>query len=283
MKHSLALRLLIVGAGYVGDRLAHHVRQRGGVVWTLRRTPTPEAPFSIAADLTQPETIPFPSGITHILISAGLQRAQPQHYQHLFDHGLARFLSTLPRAAPALQRIIFCSTTGVYHETNAAWVDETTPPNPIRDTASFYLQAEQHIQNHPASTIITRLSGIYGPGRNRLVREVQSGTARRLPGPVRYLNHIRVEDAVGALTHLLHLPQPAPLYLLTDHEPADRNLVLEHIAEKLNLPLPPWLDSTDLPPLGRGGNKRCSNQRLLESGYTLRFPTYREGYPVHPI
>ena len=26
------------------------------------------------------------------------------------------------------------------------------------------------------------------------------------------------------------------------------------------------------------GNKRCSNQRLLDSGFVFRYPTYRDGY-----
>jgi hypothetical protein len=28
----------------------------------------------------------------------------------------------------------------------------------------------------------------------------------------------------------------------------------------------------------RGGDKRCSNARLRATGYTLQYPTYREGY-----
>ena len=50
-----------------------------------------------------------------------------------------------------------------------------------------------------------------------------------------------------------------------------------------------WLaDRMDCPPVPRrdggeqgrrrGGNKRCSNARLLASGYRFEFPTYREGY-----
>jgi hypothetical protein len=27
-----------------------------------------------------------------------------------------------------------------------------------------------------------------------------------------------------------------------------------------------------------GGGKRCRNARLLGSGYTFRYPTFREGY-----
>jgi hypothetical protein len=26
------------------------------------------------------------------------------------------------------------------------------------------------------------------------------------------------------------------------------------------------------------GNKRCSNQRLLDSGFVFRYPSYRDGY-----
>ena len=83
-----------------------------------------------------------------------------------------------------------------------------------------------------------RLSGIYGPGRTRLVDLVRSGRATYPPGPPRYANRIHRDDAAGALAHLLRLPAPAALYLGVDDAPVDLAEVLTFLAVELGAPLP---------------------------------------------
>jgi nucleoside-diphosphate-sugar epimerase len=126
--------------------------------------------------------------------------------------------------------------------------------------------------------VVLRLGGIYGPGRDRLVRELREGRARLRPGPPRYTNRIHRDDAAAALLHLLDLAEPAPLQLGVDCEPADQNDVLRWLARALGLAVPPFGDA-ERPAGGRPGtSKRCRNARLLASGFVFRYPTYREGY-----
>lgn len=269
--------VLILGAGYLGRRLAVRARAAGRTAWTLRRTAVPGEVHALVGDLTRPETLAFPGEIDRVVFCAGLQRAEPEAYRALFLDGLPRLLGRLKRQDTP-PRFLFTSTTGAYGVTDGSWVDETTPAHPARETARIYREAESAVLGSGLDAVVLRLSGIYGPGRCRWVAQLRDGQARRYPGPPRYMNHIHVEDAAGAILHLLALPAPEPLYIASDHEPVDRNLFLEELARQIGRTPPPFLPDTEHPPLGRGGNKRCDSSRLRATGYTFLYPTFREGY-----
>ncbi len=130
------------------------------------------------------------------------------------------------------------------------------------------------------ATIVLRLSGIYGPGRTRLLDLVRSGRATYPPGPPRYANRIHRDDAAGVLAHLLRLPSPAPLYLGVDDAPVDLAEVLTFLAVELDAPLPRLEEAPSVPGTAspERTSKRCSNALLRAAGYRFRYPTYREGY-----
>ena len=273
----MSKRILIAGSGYVGERLAATLRQNPPhEVWTLRRSAAPDAPFNCPGDLTKPETLRLPEHLTHVVFCAGLRRATPEAYQQLFDAGLQRFLQQLEHHP--IEQLLFTSTTGVYTETGGEWVDENAPTGPMRPQTEYYLRAEEHVLSVPYPATVARLSGIYGTGRTRLIDAARNGDIQLIPPPPIFMNHIHVEDIAGSLAFLLDTPHQDPIYNITDHEPADRNEVIRWLANRLQrpMPAPPAADAPR--PERRGGNKRCSNKRLLEAGYIFRYPTYREGY-----
>jgi hypothetical protein len=63
----------------------------------------------------------------------------------------------------------------------------------------------------------------------------------------------------------------------TDNEPADQAEVLRWLAKRLG-GTPPRSESRALTGSESKSNKRCRNSRLLQSGYSFRYPTFREGY-----
>jgi nucleoside-diphosphate-sugar epimerase len=92
-----------------------------------------------------------------------------------------------------------------------------------------------------------------------------------------YTNHVHLQDAARALQHLLLLREPARTYLVVDSEPVDRGEFLAWLAAQVGGPCPlraaPGNDTR-----AARSNKRCSNQRLLTSGFDLLYPTFREGW-----
>jgi nucleoside-diphosphate-sugar epimerase len=137
------------------------------------------------------------------------------------------------------------------------------------------------------AAVVFRLSGIYGPGRERLIDQVRSGRAT-VSASARHTNRIHRDDAAAAIVHLmLREEEPAPLYLGVDSAPVRSNEVLVFLAEELGLPAPQPEEhspaasgtaTTARPESQRGGDKRLSNRLLLNTGFTFSYPTYREGY-----
>ena len=123
-----------------------------------------------------------------------------------------------------------------------------------------------------------RFSGIYGPGRDRLIESVRNGSARLVRGSTAVLNHIHRDDCAGALAHVLGMESPAPLYLGTDSEPAYKNDLLRWIAKQLGVSTPPEVEAEITGGIHRGGHRFYDNALLRDSGYRFLYPTYREGY-----
>src|SRR5690606_41128466 len=100
---------------------------------------------------------------------------------------------------------------------------------------------------------------------------VIDGTASVAREPV-YTNRIHRDDCAGLLVHLMSLQSADSLYLGVDHEPADRRAVLEWLARATQSRPPAVKDD---PEQRRQGNKRCSNSRVLATGYRFAYPSFR--------
>lgn len=271
-------RVLIAGCGYVGGRLAELLVQDGARVWGLKRHPSglPAGVVPVAADVTDPGTLAdVPAELDAVVYAVAPAGRTEAAYRAAYVDGLGNVLD----AAPDGVRVAVVSSTGVYGQEDGRWVDEATPEEPADATAEAILAGEALARSRGQPGVVLRLGGIYGPGRERTVRRVLGGDAPCM-APDRYGNRIHRDDAAGALAHLLGLPDPAPLYLGVDRDPAPLRDVYAWIAERAGVPDPcAGVGPGDVVSEGRRGtNKRCSSRRLAESGYAFRYPSYREGY-----
>jgi nucleoside-diphosphate-sugar epimerase len=187
-------------------------------------------------------------------------------------------LKSLEKKSCQPRLIIFVSSTGVYGQQNTEWVDEHSTTAPSSYSGKRLLEAEKLFVKSKMPCCIVRFSGIYGPGRQRLIEQVKEGHGAAKE-PVLYSNRIHAVDCAGVLMHLIEkqrIEKIELLYLATDCEPVPLHDVKQWLAEQLELP-----DNYLQPkPLGRTlrSSKRCRNKHLLDSGYQFIFPTYREGY-----
>ena len=111
-----------------------------------------------------------------------------------------------------------------------------------------------------------------------MLDRVRSAAAVYRPGTPRYTNRIHRDDAVGALEHLMGLEAPAPLYVTVDEDPAEEAVVLRWLAGALGAPEPRAEKESEAPAGRVVTSKRCRNDLLLGTGYTFRYPSFREGY-----
>jgi hypothetical protein len=197
-----------------------------------------------------------------------------------------RSLSDAIASAPRLRWIGYLSTVGVYGDADGAWVDENTPPSPVNERSRHRVAAENAWLDLGRSASfavrIFRLAGIYGPGRNALLR-VADGRARRLIKPGQVFNRIHTADIAQVLMASIERPSPHSVYNVSDDEPGPPQDVIAYAARLLSLEPPPEVlfEKADLTPMARSfyqDNKRVRNARIKdELGVTLLFPTYRQG------
>ncbi|MEM1139674.1 MAG: SDR family oxidoreductase [Pseudomonadota bacterium] len=213
-----------------------------------------------------------------ILISAPPNRAG--------DPVLIHHAGDLAAAAKRVRWVGYLSTTGVYGDHDGAWVDETTPLAPASERSKARAEAEAGWLalggTHGLPVHIFRLAGIYGPRRNAL-HSLKTGTARRVFKEGQMFSRIHVDDIAGILAASLKAPAPGTVYNVCDNEPAPPQDVVAYAAELLGVEPPPLvpLEEADLSPMGRSfyaENKKVRNDRLQDAlGYSLLYPTYREG------
>ncbi len=283
----MADRVLIAGCGYVGSRLAELLVEDGVSVWGLKRDPStlPAGVTPVAGDVTRPSTLEgLPDDVDAVVYAVAPSSYGEAGYRAAYVDGLRNVLDAAGAggaagSGPSSPRVILVSSTGVYGQSDGQWVDEDTPEEPADGTAEAILEGEALARERGAPGIVLRLGGIYGPGRTWTVGRVLTGDAPCM-GPELYGNRIHREDAAGALRHLLTLDDPAPVYNGVDGEGAPLREVYGWVAARAGVADPcHGADHGDVRTEGRRGtNKRCSNQRLLDSGYTFTYPSFRAGY-----
>lgn len=269
------MRILIAGCGYLGAALCAELSGPAGAeIFALRRSgaPPPPGARALRADLCDPGSLrALPSDIEAAIFAAapGSGGRNAAGYQRTYVEGPRNLLAALAQRG-GLRRLLYISSTSIYERGDGGWVDEDTPAAPAGFRGRLLLEGERAAAQGGHRCIVLRLGGLYGPGRNRLLRQVARGQAAFRP---RYTNRIHRDDAAGAAAHLLRLRAPRSLYLGVDAEPAPEEAVLRWLAAQLGAPAP-----AAAPPGAPVANKRCSSARLQRSGYALRFPSFREGY-----
>ncbi|MBE7243534.1 MAG: SDR family oxidoreductase [Actinomycetospora chiangmaiensis] len=279
------MNLFVFGLGFTGRRFAERARDR---FVTVRATVTePAAAERVAAETgfamrafgpqaDDPRIAADLAGTDVLLVSV-----PPGEHG---DPVLTRYADAI--AESRIGWIGYLSTIGVYGDQQGAWIDESTPATPRSARSKVRLDAEDAWLTLGAATgkavQIFRLSGIYGPGRNPIVK-LRDGRSQRIVKAGQVFNRIHVDDIATTLLASIDRPRAGAIYNVTDDEPTAPQTVTEHAAALTGLPLPPEIDfeTADLSPMARsfyGENKRVRNRLIREElGVDLAYPTYREG------
>lgn len=273
------LNILIVGCGKVGCELARQLMtMKCFNVWGLRRdiTRLPAGVHPIPGDLTHPDQLgEWPDRIDYAVYATAADKGTPESYQQAYVTGLGNTLHRLKAGLYSPGRVFFTSSTSVFHQNLGEWVDEASATEPGRFNGQALLKAETLLTQSDLATTAIRFGGIYGPGRNRLIHRVMRGEGCPKE-PAVFSNRIHQKDCAGIVAHLIRRDMDGqtvdPLYLGVDHEPAPIHEVIEWLGSQLNI----TLDHQS--PAPQRGNKRCRNQKILDTGYRFYFPDYQAGY-----
>lgn len=271
--------IVIAGCGDLGIETGLRFAAQGHRVVGLRRrgelVPAPLVGRSV--DLRR-EVAPIDPGTHLVVVALAAGSRDVDEYRATYVDGLRNVLDGIDASGFA-PRVIVVSSTAVYDVGDGSTVTEATPPVAATPTAGVLLEAEALLRERAPGAVLARLSGVYGPGRERLIDQVRNGTARLAPveGSSPHTNRIHRDDAAAALVHLATLDDPAPTYLVTDDEPARLDDVYTFLAAELGTPAPGPDDAATVGRQG-AGDKRLSNALLRATGWAPHHPSFREGY-----
>ncbi|MEM9529577.1 MAG: SDR family NAD(P)-dependent oxidoreductase [Pseudomonadota bacterium] len=258
---------LFAGLGRLGARAAALRRAAGGEVVGLNRSGTARSGIpALAADLTRALPEPLPP-VRAVVITLAPPARDANVYRQTYVDGVRHLLAALPQSA---RRVIYVSSTVVYGEDRGGWIDLETAADGKSERARVQLEAERLVADAAPETCALRLGGIYGPGRDALIRRVKDAKPVQQRPPL-YTNRVHELDAARLINHLLDLEEVPPVVLGVDHEPAPVYDVSAWLAAQLGA----------APPAGKAGStsgKRIRNTATLKSGFTFTYPDYRAGY-----
>lgn len=278
-------RILIVGCGDIGSRVAAHYTASGWPVTGWVRT------AGSARTLER-------AGVTPVVVDldvAGLPPTggsgawiyyfAPPPREGEDDPRLQRFLAHM--VSPS-ERLVYISTSAVYGDCGGAWVDESAPVRPGNARGRRRAAAEARLQAWGAKTgthvVILRVPGIYGPGRLPVAR-LKQGLPVLRGEDSGYINRIHADDLAAAAIAAAERGRAGAVYNVSDGHPTAMCDYFDCVADALNLPRPPHVSRAEaervLTPsmlsFLRDSRRLCNRRMREELGVQLRYPDFHSG------
>lgn len=276
----------IIGCGDIGLRLARlHISSGENITGVVRTKKSLQkckqaGIDAIAADL---DTDDF--RIDGNLNDALVYYFAPPPTQGTDDPRIERFLAA---TGNAIKRIVLISTTGVYGNQHGAWVDETTPPEPVTDRARRRLHAELAVkkwaEKHRREYIVLRVPGIYAQDRLPLQR-LKKGLPIIRESEAPWTNRIHAEDLVHICKTAMVSERKNTIYNVSDGTPGTMTDYFNQVADFAGLPRPPQITlERARRELSQGmlsylsESRRISNRKMRdELGIVLQYPNLSAG------
>lgn len=267
--------LLLCGHGYLGRAISRDFQAAG---WDVVPLSLSGGDGALACDISCREALDSlalrPDLVIHCASSG---RGGPDAYRAVYLEGCRNLLGAFPDAP-----LLFTSSTSVYAQTDGSEVTEESPAQPTRETGRILREAEELVLAQGG--IVTRFSGIYGPGRSVILKRFLAGEAALEEDGHRYLNQIHRDDAAAAILLLGEAataratPAAGGIYNLSDSRPLSQSECYRALSELFHLPFPPSRPRD--PDRKRGWtHKRVSNAKLRAAGWQPRYPCFLDAVP----
>ncbi len=282
------MRVLIVGCGYVGLPLGAELARLGHEVSGLRRSAAAEGELKAAG------IVPLIADITRLETLAGLPRefdwvvncvaagGDAESYRQVYFQGTRNLIEWIAPNPP--KKFVYTSSTSVYGQTDGSAVKESSPTEPLVETAKVLLETEKLLlaaaADRKVPAVVLRVAGIYGPDRGHGFKQFLKNEARIEGDGSRYLNMIHRDDVVGCILAALKSGRPGEIYNAVDDEPVTQMNFFQWLAATVGKYPPESVPENPDENRKRGAtNKRVSNRRLkMELGYQFKYPNFRKGY-----
>jgi nucleoside-diphosphate-sugar epimerase len=283
-------RLLIVGCGDIGLRIAHCLPAHWHVLAltssparheTLRQAGVTPIAGNLDAPVSLQRLRALAPCVLHLAPPPGSGDTDPR---------TAALLAALARGS-VTRRLVYGSTSGVYGDAGGARFDETRPVAPRNDRAVRRVDAEQRVRRWSLrcgwQASILRIPGIYAS--NRVGGHPRDRLARGTPVLAReddvYTNHIHADDLARVCIAALLRGAPQRVYHASDDTELTMGDYFDLAADLTGVARPPRISrveaASQLGPMQlsfMSESRRLINRRLKEElKVVLRYPTVLEG------
>ncbi len=272
-------RLLLVGCGDVGGRLAQRLLARMGDRWKVIGTARSEESLAairalgavpIAIDLDAPRSARRIAGLASRIVHL----APPQPAGRT-DARSRRLVAAIGGAARPGGRatLVYCGTTGVYGDAAGARLDETRPVAPRSERAQRRASAERQLRalarRGMARVALLRAPGIYAHDRLPTER-LRRGTPAIVHAEDSYSSHIHADDLAQLLWLALFRAGNCRAYNAVDSAEMRMGEWFDAVADATGLPRPPRLPRESVREQVSSAlwsflseSRRISNRRIL--------------------
>ncbi len=275
------MKLLVTGAGYLGGEIMKLADAAGVQVLGSSRKVSSEVgnQSMIYLDVLDPGSFShIPSDITHVVYSVSAGESSEAAYREVYVNGLSNILNYFRsrKGARPLKNFTFISSTGVYSEDDGGLVTEDSPLGGESFRSYIIREGEEILQACFSESdflerfLILRFSGIYGLKRRSLYDLACSMTQAEVPLRDSLTNRIHVHD--GARACLFLMPNSEGIFNISDSCPVPRLEVINFIRQMNGL------GALDIRSESSPGGKGVSNLKVLNSGFSFLYPSFKEGY-----
>ncbi len=281
-------RVLIVGCGDIGRRVARLWGARGLAVCGLARAPRTAARLArfgivpVAGDLDDRATLrglPTRGALVYYFAPPPAEGVADPRARAFAD-------SVSPGDEP--EKLVLVSTTAVYGDLKGGWATEETPAAPRTDRGKRRLDAENVLlgwgRARGVPVVVLRVAGIYGPGRLP-VEPIRRGAPVLDEADSPYTNRIHAEDLARVCVAAAERGPGGRIYNVSDGVPGTITQYFYAVADRLGLPRPPAVGLEEsrkvLSPAlldYLSESRRVDNRRMRdELGVALLYPTLAAG------
>jgi len=281
-------RVILVGCGDIGKRVARLAMAQGLEVWGVTRNATHADELEamgircVHGDLDSQLPIDgLPTSGAQVIYLA------PPPGGGENDPRVRTFAaSVLPGEEPA--KVVYISTSGVYGDCGGGIVNEQTPLNPQTARGRRRVDAETLLRDwgkhRQIPVVILRVTGIYGPGRFPLAR-IREGHPVLREEEAGLTNRVHADDLAQICLVAAEKAAAGEVYNVSDGHPTTMTEYFNRVADAFGLPRPPQVSLEEarrvMTPLMLSyivESRRMDNRKLLEDlGVTLRYPDLASG------
>ena len=258
-------RLLIAGYGFLGTAIDQVFTSAG---WSVTKLSRSGDEGSIACDISSAADVDQLEGEYDLVINCAASGGGGEEgYRKVYLEGCRNLLKRFSKS-----QFIFTSSTSVYDQKDHSEVTEESIAAPTSATGKVLRETEELVLN--AGGAVVRLSGLYGPNRCHVLKNLLNGTAHLDGEGERIMNFIHRDDVAAALLLISEKREATAgeVYNVTA-KPISQYDCYAELTEHFKKPMPPSADPNT--PRKRGNSsKAVMNAKLKNLGWVPRYESF---------